>query len=354
MTLRVGFIGAGFARRVQLPGLRLIPDVATVAIASRHRANAQAVASEFAIPTVLDAGIEVARSPDVDLVIISSTPPSHAEYAIAALEAGKHVLCEKPMAMDAAQARRMVEAAEQRRALVAWVDHELRYEPNRRKIRELIKGGAIGAVRHLELTLKPYLRGDGRPQTAAAPWTWWYDAAQGGGILGAVGSHLIDLCRFWTGHEVTHVAGRTATFGRERRDADGVTRPVTADELSTGVLGFGDGTIATVTLSAVAHHGAGHLAQITGSEGTLLLTGESKLEIGKPGGPLEDISAPDDLMGRTTVNNMWARSFVRLVRELVAVIAGNAPTGEPATFRDGWQIQRVLDALRAGLGTPLD
>jgi predicted dehydrogenase len=353
VTLRAGIIGAGFARRVQLPGLRLVPGVTPVAIASRHRANAQAVAREFDIPTVCDDAIALARSPDVDLVIVASTPPSHAEYAIAALEAGKHVLCEKPMAFDAGEAWRMVAAAE-RSGRVAWVDHELRYEPNRRKVGELIRAGAIGAVRHLELVLKPYLRGDGRPQTAAAPWTWWYDRAQGGGILGAVGSHLIDLCRFWTGREVTHVAGRVATFLKERRDPAGVARAVTADELASGVLSLGDEVVATVTVSAVAHHGTGHLTQITGSEGTLLLTGETKLEIGKAGGPLEDISAPDDLVGRTSVNNMWARSFVRLMRDLVSVISGSDPAGQPARFRDGWQVQRVLDAIRAGSGTPLD
>jgi predicted dehydrogenase len=354
VTLRVGLIGAGFARRVQLPGLRLVSGITPVAIASCHRANADIAAREFGISNVFDDGIELARSPDVDLVLVSSTPPSHVEYAIAALEAGKHVLCEKPMALDAAEAWRMVVAAERQPSCVAWIDHELRYEPNRRKIKDLIRAGAIGEVRHMELTLKPYLRGDGRPHTSAAPWTWWYDRSQGGGILGAVGSHLIDLCRFWTGCEVTYASGRVATFLRKRRDAAGVTRPVTADELVSGVLSLGDDVVATVTLSAVARHGTGHLAQITGSEGTLLLTGETKLEIGKAGGPFEDISIPDDLIGQTTVNNMWARSFVRLMRDFAGVIMGAAPTGEPAGFRDGWQIQRVLDALRSGPGTPLD
>jgi predicted dehydrogenase len=354
MTVRVGCVGTGFARRVQLPGLRLVPDVQVTAIASGRRANAEAVAAEFGIPRVYDDGAELAQSPDVDLVVVSSTPPSHARCAIAGLEAGKHVLCEKPMALDAAEAHRMLLAAERRPTQVAWVDHELRYEPNRRRVRELIRAGAIGAVRHIELSLKPYLRGDGRPQTASAPWTWWFDGAQGGGILGAVGSHLIDLCRFWTDEEVTRVAGRVGTFIRERHDAAGVVRPVTADEFVSGALTLSSGAVATLTLSAVAHHGPGHLAQITGAEGTLVLTGEGRLEIGPAGGPLEDISVADDLSGRTTVNNMWARSFVRLARDLVATIRGGTPSGNPAGFRDGWQVQRVLDALRAGGGTPLD
>jgi predicted dehydrogenase len=354
MTVRVGIIGTGFARRVQLPGLRLVPGVQVAAIASGRRRNAEAVAAEFGIPRVYDEATELARASDVDLVVISSTPPSHARFAIAALEAGKHVLCEKPMALDAPESLRMVLAAERRPSQVAWLDHELRYEPNRRKVRELIRAGAIGELRHIELSLKPYLRGDGRPQAAGAPWNWWFDAAQGGGILGAVGSHLVDLCRFWAGSEVSRVAGGVWTFTRERPDADGVTHAVTADEFVSGVLSLSGGVVATLTLSAVAHYGPGHLAHITGGEGTLVLTGEGRLEIGRPGGPLEDISVADDLSGRTAVNNMWARSFVRLARDLVATIGGAGPEGEPAGFRDGWRIQRVLDALRAGGGTPLD
>jgi predicted dehydrogenase len=352
--VRIGFIGAGFARRVQLPALAFVPGTRATAVASGHRANAEAVAREFRLAHVYDDGLELARSDDVDLVIVSSTPDTHARFAIAALEAGKHVLCEKPMALDASEAAQMVAAAERRPDRLAWIDHELRYEPNRKRARELIRANAIGEVRHMELSLKPYLRGDGRPQTSAAPWNWWFDAARGGGILGAVGSHLIDLCRFWTGSEIGHVAGLVETFVPERRDEHGVTRPVTADDFASCVLRTKSGAIATITLSTVAHHGPGHLGQVTGSEGTLLLAGETKLELGKPGGPLEDISAPDDLWEKTKPNNMWARSFVRLLREMVRVLGGGAPEGEPPTFRDGWQVQRVLDAVRNGRGVQLD
>lgn len=352
--IRIGFIGSGFARRVQLPALAFVPGVRATAVASGRRANAEAVAREFKLPHVYGDGVELASSPDVDLVIVSSTPDSHARYAIAALEAGKHVLCEKPMALDAFEAAQMVAAAERRPDRLAWIDHELRYEPNRRRARELIRSNAIGRLRHIDLSLKPYLRGDGRPQPTDAPWNWWYDAARGGGILGAVGSHLVDLIRFWCGAEIQHVGGLVETFVAERRDDSGALRPVTADDYTSCVLRTGNGVAATVMLSAVAHHGPGHFGQVTGSEGTLQLTGETKLEMGKSGGPLEDISAPDDLWEKTKPNNMWARSFVRLLREMVRVIGGAMPDGEPATFRDGWQVQRVLDAIRGGRGVRLD
>ena len=352
--LRVGFVGSGFARRVQLPALAFVPGATATAIASGHRANAEAAAREFGIAHVFADGEDLVRSPDVDLVIVSSTPDSHARYAIAALAAGKHVLCEKPMALDAFDAAQMVTASEQHPDRLAWIDHELRYEPNRRRARELIRSNAIGELRHIELSLKPYLRGDGRPQAFDAPWNWWFDSTRGGGILGAVGSHLIDLCRFWSGSEITYIAGLAETFVKQRNDDSGAIRPVTADDFASAVLRTKSGAVATITLSTVAHHGPGHLGQLTGSDGTLLLSGETKLELGKPGGPLEDISAPDDLWGKTKTNNMWARSFVRLLREMVHVIRGGTPQGEPATFRDGWQVQRVLDAIRGGRGVQLD
>jgi predicted dehydrogenase len=338
MTVRIGFVGSGFARRVQLPGLALVPGARATAISSAQRSNAEAVAKEFGLPHVFDDGVELALSPEVDLVIVSSTPDSHARYAIAALEAGKHVLCEKPMALDAYEASQMLAASGRRPDRFAWIDHELRYEPNRRRARELISSGAIGTVRHIELSLKPYLRGDGRPQAADAPWTWWFDGARGGGILGAVGSHLIDLCRYWTGSDVAYVAGVAETFVTERTDAAGVKRPVTSDDFTSTVLRMASGAVATLTLSTVAHHGPGHLGQVTGSEGTLLLSGETKLELAKSGGPLEDVSAPDDLWEKTKPNNMWARSFVRLLRDMVSVIGGGVAEGEPASFRDGWQV----------------
>ena len=353
VSVRIGIIGTGFARRVQLPALRLVPGVTVTAIASGSMERARAVAAEFAIPHAFGSGEELARASDVDLVLVSSTPDLHARQAIAALEAGKHVLCEKPMALDARQAARMLEVADRSPAL-ARIDHELRYEPNRLKALRLLGEGAIGPLLHLELVLRPYLRGDGRPQAADAPWSWWYDAARGGGILGAVGSHLIDLCRFWTGSEVVEVSGRTATLVPARVDERGVRRAVTADDYASFVLRLASGALATITLTTMSGHGPGHFAQLTGREGTLVLTGETRLEVGRPGAPLEDASAPDELWERTTPNNMWARSFVRLMQDLVAAVEGRPATGTAATFRDGWAVQRVMDAVRAGSGVRLD
>ncbi len=354
MTVKIGMIGTGFARRVQLPGLKLVPGVEVTGIASGKRANADQVAKDFGIANVFDDGVELARSGVADLIIVASTPDTHLRFGLAALEAGRHLLCEKPTTLAAPEALRLWEASAARPKQVAWMDHELRYEPNRKKARDLIKSGTMGEIRHIEMALRPYLRGDGRPQASNAPWNWWYDAGRGGGLLGAVGSHLIDLCRFWTASEPVSVAGVVETFTKRRNDDAGVSHPVTADEFASWTMRMGSGAVATLTLSSVAHHGGGHWCQITGTEGSLVLTGEHTLHIGKRGGDLEDITQPDDLWEKTTPNNMWARSFVRLMRDLVPVLGGAKPSGTPATMEDGWRIQRIMDAVRAGVTARLD
>src|SRR5207237_2339154 len=110
------------------------------------------------------------------------------------------------------------------------------------------------------------------------------------------------------------------------------------------VLRLASGALATITLTTMSGHGPGHFAQLTGRDGTLGLTGETRLEIGRPGAPLEDASAPDELGERTTPNNMCARSFVPLMRDLVAALEGRRATGPAATFRDGWAVQRGIAA----------
>src|SRR5438128_11731634 len=105
------------------------------------------------------------------------------------------------MALTVREAEQMLEVAERSRGL-ARIDHELRYEPNRRKVRQLIQVGTIGPILHLELVLRPYVRADRRPQALDAPSGWRSDAGSAGGILGAGGSHLSVLCRRSNGSEL--------------------------------------------------------------------------------------------------------------------------------------------------------
>src|SRR5712692_127679 len=141
-TIRIGIIGAGFARTTQIPGFQNCAGARIVAIASAHREHAEEVAREFDIDHVeADWRALVARD-DIDLVSIVTPVVTHCEMTLAALDRGKAVLCEKPMAMNADEARRMAERAREAEVL-ALIDHELRFLPGRIKMRELLHRGEI-------------------------------------------------------------------------------------------------------------------------------------------------------------------------------------------------------------------
>src|SRR6266851_10099115 len=121
-TVRIGIIGAGFARSTQVPGFKNCDGARIVAISSAHREHAEEVAREFDIQSVEDDWRALVARDDIDLVSIVTPVVTHCEMTLAALERGKAVLCEKPMDMDAEEALRMTERA--REAGVALIDHE--------------------------------------------------------------------------------------------------------------------------------------------------------------------------------------------------------------------------------------
>jgi len=192
----VGIVGAGFARSTQIPGFRNCKDARVVAITSLRREHAEQVAQEFGIEHVAQDWRELVARDDVDLVSVVTPPSTHLEITIAALEQGKAVLCEKPMAMDAAEALRMTERAREANVL-ALIDHELRFLSSRQKMRAMLRNGEIGTVRHCNYVFRSDYRG------VLGNWDWWSDAAMGGGTLGAIGSHALDSFRWLLDTEVS-------------------------------------------------------------------------------------------------------------------------------------------------------
>ena len=124
--------------------------------------------------------------------------------SIFALEHDKHILCEKPMAMNVAEAREMTERAAGKNVL-ALIDHELRFQNGRQKAFEILRSGDIGKIIHAKYNFRNASRGD-----VNLPWNWWSDETQGGGALGAIGSHVIDSFRWFLGAEISSVVLSTA------------------------------------------------------------------------------------------------------------------------------------------------
>ncbi len=344
MTINVAVIGSSFAKEAQLPAFRTIDDVNVVAIASAHLENAKRVAEQFGVPNAYDDWRQMLDRHPVDLVSVVTPTVTHAPMTLAALEAGAHVVCEKPMAMNDDEARTMLDTAE-RLGRVHMIDHELRFNPNRRKIRQLIDDGAIGDVRHINIVNISSTWGDpaSRPKD-----DWWSLDSMGGGRLGANGSHQIDLLRWWLG-DVGAVSGQVATMVPDRRDkTTGEAWTATGDDQVSFTAEMEHGALASVFLSGVARHNGGNFVQIFGSEGTITLSNaDEKLMLARAGEDFQDVSVRDpnaDLPG--IGKGIWNVSFVALAEELTGAIREKRPLREGATFADGYQCQRVMDAIR--------
>ena len=342
--MKVAIIGASFAQAAYLPALRHTPGAEVVAIASGRLASAQAAADRFGVPHAYDDWEAMLDAHAVDLVCIATPTVLHAPQALRAIERGAHVLCEKPTAMSAGEAQAMLDAATAAGRLHA-IDHELRFNPNRARVASLIAEGALGEVRHVNVSNV----GNAWADPASRPkGDWWSLAEQGGGRLGANGSHQVDMLRWWLG-EVAWVTGAAPTMVPDRLDrATGEPWTATADDVAWMGLEMEGGALAQVFLSGVAAHAMGNLTQVFGSKGTVTLdNADERLWWAKAGQGFEEITEADPNAALDGINpGIWNVSVVALMREVQAAIVEGRPLARGATFADGLANQKVLDAVR--------
>ncbi|HET6851605.1 MAG TPA: Gfo/Idh/MocA family oxidoreductase [Pyrinomonadaceae bacterium] len=345
----IGIVGTGFARTTQVPGFRDCMGAKIVSITSRHRERAEAVAKEFGIEHVAADWQELVAHPDVDLVSVVTPPSTHMEVALAALEQRKAVLCEKPMAMNAAEALRMTEKAKAA-GVLALIDHELRFLNSRRVMRGMLESGAIGSVRHCNYVFRSDYRG-----VADRPWDWWSDASMGGGALGAIGSHVIDSFRWVLSTEISSALGMLTTHIKQRTDkGSGKSREVTTDDEAKLLFKFADGphTQAATGAASISVLESGkyeNRLEIYGTKGALMVEETGELWRSPLGsGAWRPVQVDQDHMAQGMREGSWSRGFTAFSVAIVeAMRAGKTTVKDAATFEDGYRIQLVLDALRA-------
>ena len=345
--LRVGVLGVGFGSVVHVPAFRS-EGWDLVAVWSRREERAREQAAKLDIPDVHADYREIIARDDVDAVAIATPPAVHHEMAIAALRAGKHVLCEKPFALSAQQAKEMLSTAEET-GLTAMVAHEFRFAPQRSHIKELLEQSFIGQPQLTTLQLMM-----GRAPGAQPPaMTWGSQSSEGGGLLGALGSHYIDGLRHWFG-DVSAASGQLVTFRPARLNPEGgETVDADTDDSFAFTLRFKNGVMATMTASSAVAPSQGARILVTGSDGVLLATqrGPNPEPDGTVQGAkadarsLEELPMPerfrpfeDDRDQRLVAFRLLVREFERGIRE------GTSPA---PNFEDGLRCQEVLDAVRA-------
>ena len=337
--VRVGVIGTGFAASLHLTALRALPETHLVSVCSRRADRALAAALDHGVPTHTTDYRELIHDPEVEAVIIATPPHLHHPMVLATLEAGKHVLCEKPLARNLAEARDLVRIVE-RVKVVAMVNHQLRFLPLRVRIKQLIDAGYLGdphaatIVVHRSSLNDPYDR----------PFGWLMEQEKAGGMLGATGAHHIDALRWWLG-EVKSVAGATATMVPRRRLPDSATMArVDADDNYAVLLRFANGALGTIHVTATVGFEGDEEITLSGSSGTLRIredrlygaqVGETALaEIVTPDRQSDGLPEFSHYLARPTA--LSQRSWVRAIR-----------LGEPivTSFADGVKVQELLDAV---------
>ncbi len=340
-------IGTGFARRVQIPAFLQCEGANIASVASGGVDNARATAAECGAGHFTADWRETIAHPDVDLVCITTPPNLHREMVLFAVEHDKHILCEKPMAMNVAEAEEMTTAAADK-AVLALIDHELRFQPGRQLAYKMLRDGAIGTIHHVRSNFQAPHRGDPN-----VPWNWWSDASVGGGALGAINSHIIDSLNWFLGTDLSSVLCQLQSQIKERRDASGEMRDVTSDDQANMLLRFTDGELtqdATGLIAVSMTQGPKYqnTMEFFGEQGSLRVEHLGELFIAKRGE--SDWTAIETDLG-TLLPGMpdtgFARGFMSFAPVMVdAIRNGRTEIEHAATFADGVKVQKVLDAAR--------
>jgi predicted dehydrogenase len=346
-SVGIGIIGTGFARKVQIPAFLACDGARIVSIASGTIEHARSAAGQFGIEHYTGDWRETVRHEEVDVVCITTPPKLHREMALMTLEQQKHVLCEKPMAMNGAEAVEMAKAAKSA-GVLALIDHELRFQHGRQTAYAMLRLGEIGKIHHAKYYFQAPHRGD--PKLL---WNWWSDSEQGGGALGAINSHIIDSFNWLLDTKISSVFCQLQTVVKERQDREGQVRPVTSDDEANMLLRFADGDLtedATGIVSVSMTEGPKYQNRMEfyGSSGSMRVDHRGELFVAKAGAAdwtEIDVDLGESIEG--VPDTGFARAFRSFAPKLIEAIRnGDNIVENAATFADGSAVQRVLDAAR--------
>lgn len=377
-ALRVGMIGYAFMGAAHSQAWRtaphffdlpLVPEMSVVC--GRDAAGVSEAAARLGWANHATSWRSVVEDDGIDLVDVCTPGDTHAEIAIAALEAGKHVLCEKPLANSVAEAEAMTAAAERaaEHGVRAMVGFTYRRVPAIALARRLVAEGRLGEVRHVRAQyLQDWLI------DPDAPLSWRLDKAKAGsGALGDIGAHVVDLTQHILGESIREVSGQLETFVKERPVAEsssglsgtaGTERgPVTVDDAAVFLARFGGGALGVfeATRFATGRKNAIRI-EINGSLGSVAFDFEDMNVLHFHDATIDDLEGGFRRIvvtepGHPWVSGWWPpghglgyeHGFTHQVVDLVTALAdGTQP--EPS-FADGLQVQRVLAAVETSSDT---
>ena len=349
--LRVAVAGLGFGEAVHLPALRSCPHTTPVALWHPRAERLEQACRAAELPGHSDFDALLA-DPAVEAVVIATPPEPRFELARRALLAGKHLMLEKPVALHAGQIEELQRLAIRQTCCVA-VDFEYRAVPLFQQLKALVEEGALGELVLVKLDWLMGSRADG-----SRPWSWYSQAAAGGGVLGALGTHAFDMLHWLVGPG-RDVAGLLSTAIAERplADGSGSQAPVDAEDIALVQLQLqqasGTPVPAVVNLASVTRRGRGCWLELYGRQGTAVLGSDNQADyvhgfglwLSRDGEPLRAVQ-PDP---RWAFARTWADGRIAPVERLHGWWALAAREQRPMVPGLGEAVlsQRCCDQARA-------
>ena len=343
-SIGVAVVGTGFGEKIHIPGFQAHPRTQLVTVYHRDLDKAKAIASTHNIPHACDRLEDILALPDVAAVSISTPPFLHYQMAKTVLQAGKHLLLEKPMTLSAVEARELYQLATAK-GVVAMMDFEFRFVPAWQLLAEYLAEGYVGQKRLVKIDWLVSSRAD-----AQRPWNWYAQKDKGGGALGAVGSHAFDYIS-WLFGPVSRLSAQLSTAIPERPDpADGgKLKLVDADDTCLLMLELADGTPCQLCISSVTYQGRGHFIEVYGDRGTLVLGSDNQKDyvhgfhlLAAPAGKtLAAVEIPNRLAFSQTYTDGRLAPFIRVVDQWLQGI--DTGKGMRPSLREGLYSQLLMD-----------
>jgi predicted dehydrogenase len=340
----VAIVGTGFGQKVHIPAFQAHHRTRIVAVYHRDLAKVEAIAAAHQIPHACTSLEEIVAFPEVEGVSLSTPPFLHYPMAKVVLNAGKHLLLEKPTTLMVGEAQELEQLATTK-GLVTSMNFEFRCVPAWLRLAELLAEGYVGKTRLIKVDWLVSSRAD-----ASRPWNWYARQDQGGGALGAIGSHAFDYLA-WLFGPISQLSARLSVSVPQRPDpaSGGQLKPVDADDVCLITLELVDGTPCQVSLSAATYQGRGHWLEVYGDRGTLILGSSNQKDYvhgfqlwgGHQGQPLTELEIPSRLAFPRTWEDGRIAPFVRIVDRWVQGIDQHQSI-EPS-LQAGVYSQRLMD-----------
>ena len=339
----VAVVGTGFGQKVHIPTFQAHHNTKIVAVYHRDINKARTIAASHNIPYASANLAEILALPTVEAVSISTPPFLHYEMAKQVLQAGKHLLLEKPLTLNVTEAKELYQLAKSQ-GVIATVDFEFRFVPEWQFFAQLLAANYVGNIRLIKIDWLGSSRAD-----TSRPWNWYSSKEKGGGALGSLGSHAFDYINWLFGSVGKLNAHLTTAISERVNPENGELQAVDTDDTCLLSLELVNGTPCQVSISAVVHAARTHWIEVYGDKGTLVLGSKNQKDYihgfqiwgSQPGESLKEIAVPQQFLFPQNYHDGRICAFLRVVDEWVKGITNHQQT--TPSLKEGVYSQLLMD-----------